>query len=65
MCAPRKSERTGNGGRNDDAEGPFPLSGNWWDEQAWARVEWDVEIEDGVIARCHCDQDGMGDRWDL
>jgi protein ImuB len=39
-------------------EGPFPLSGNWWDERAWARVEWDVEIENGIIARCHCDQDG-------
>jgi protein ImuB len=39
-------------------EGPFPLSGNWWDERAWARVEWDVEIENGVIARCHCDQAG-------
>jgi len=38
--------------------GPFPISGNWWDEHAWARVEWDVEIENGVIARCHCDQDG-------
>ena len=38
--------------------GPFPLSGNWWDERAWAQVEWDVEIENGVIARCHCDQDG-------
>ena len=24
----------------------------------WARVEWDVEIENGVIARCHCDQKG-------
>ena len=39
-------------------DGPFPLSGNWWDERAWARVEWDVEIENGVIGRCHCDQDG-------
>jgi protein ImuB len=39
-------------------EGPFPLSGNWWDERAWARVEWDVEIENGVIARCHCDRTG-------
>jgi len=39
-------------------EGPFPLSGNWWDERAWAWVEWDVEIENGVIARCHCDQTG-------
>jgi protein ImuB len=39
-------------------EGPFPLSGNWWDERAWARVEWDVEIENSVIVRCHCDQEG-------
>jgi protein ImuB len=39
-------------------EGPFPLSGNWWDERTWARVEWDVEIENGIIARCYCDQDG-------
>jgi protein ImuB len=39
-------------------DGPFPLSGNWWDEQAWARVEWDVELENGVIARCHCDDEG-------
>jgi hypothetical protein len=39
-------------------EGPFPLSGNWWDERAWARVEWDVEIENGIIARCYCDQEG-------
>jgi len=39
-------------------EGPYPLSGNWWDEQAWARVEWDVEIENGMIARCYRDQDG-------
>jgi protein ImuB len=39
-------------------DGPFPLSGNWWDEQAWARVEWDVELEAGVLARCHCDREG-------
>jgi protein ImuB len=39
-------------------EGPFPLSGNWWDERAWARVEWDVEIENGVVARCHWDREG-------
>ena len=39
-------------------DGPFPLSGNWWDERAWARVEWDIEIENGIIARCHCDHEG-------
>jgi protein ImuB len=39
-------------------DGPFPLSGNWWDEHAWAREEWDVELENGMLARCHCDGDG-------
>lgn len=38
--------------------GPFPLSGNWWDERAWARLEWDVELENGTVARCHCDAEG-------
>lgn len=39
-------------------DGPFPISGNWWDEKAWTLVEWDVELEDGVVARCHCDKKG-------
>jgi protein ImuB len=39
-------------------EGPFPLSGNWWDEKAWAQVEWDMELENGVVARCRCDKEG-------
>jgi hypothetical protein len=39
-------------------DGPFPLSGNWWDEKAWAQVEWDMELEDGVVARCHWDKEG-------
>ena len=38
-------------------EGPFAISGNWW-ERAWARAEWDVELENGTIARCHCDNSG-------
>jgi protein ImuB len=33
--------------------GPYPLSGNWWDEHAWARVEWDVEVANGPVLRCH------------
>jgi protein ImuB len=39
-------------------DGPFPLSGNWWDEKAWAQVEWDMELENGVVARCHWDKEG-------
>lgn len=38
--------------------GPFPLSGNWWDETRWARIEWDLELENGTVARCHCDEEG-------
>jgi protein ImuB len=45
-------------GRSVAQDGPFPLSGNWWDERAWTRVEWDVETENGVVARCHYDQHG-------
>src|SRR5438067_9153933 len=41
--------------------GPYPLSGNWWDERAWARVEWDVQVEDGTLLRCHLSEDG----WEI
>ena len=34
-------------------KGPYLASGNWWDEQAWDRAEWDVELENGAICRCH------------
>jgi hypothetical protein len=34
--------------------GPYLLSGNWWDEKSWARAEWDLQLEDGVLLRCHC-----------
>jgi len=33
--------------------GPFLLSGNWWDEKAWARAEWDMQLEDGELVRAH------------
>ena len=41
--------------------GPYPLSGNWWDEQAWTRVEWDVQVVDGTLLRCHVSEDG----WEI
>ena len=40
------------------SKGPFMISGNWWDEHTWARVEWDVELENGIVARCYCDEQG-------
>jgi protein ImuB len=33
--------------------GPFLLSGNWWDEKAWARAEWDMQLENGDLIRAH------------
>ncbi len=33
--------------------GPYFLSGNWWDEKSWVRAEWDLQLEDGQLVRCH------------
>jgi hypothetical protein len=33
--------------------GPYQLSSDWWDQQAWARTEWDVQLENGAVCRCH------------
>ena len=42
-------------------KGPYRASGNWWDENAWARSEWDLEMENGVLCQCHS-REG---RWEL
>jgi protein ImuB len=55
-----------------DQVGPFLLSGNWWDEKAWARAEHDFLLENGptssdygvtgeVLVRAH-EAEGM---WKL
>src|SRR6266567_3773928 len=36
-----------------EQRGPYFLSGNWWDEKAWARAEWDLQLQDGKLIRCH------------
>jgi protein ImuB len=36
-----------------DEKGPYKASGNWWDENAWDRAEWDVELENGALCQCH------------
>ncbi len=42
-------------------KGPYVASGNWWDENAWDRAEWDVELENDALCRCHHD----GEQWRL
>jgi protein ImuB len=40
-------------GKIIEQQGPYLLSGNWWDEKSWARAEWDVQLEDGELVRAH------------
>jgi protein ImuB len=44
-----------------DGKGPYLASGNWWDEKAWERAEWDLELENGALCRCH----SSGSQWAL
>jgi protein ImuB len=39
-----------------DQRGPYLISGNWWDETAWSRAEWDLQLENGILCRCHQSQ---------
>ena len=40
-------------GKIIEQRGPFLTSGNWWDEKSWTRAEWDLDLEDGKLVRCH------------
>jgi protein ImuB len=42
-------------------KGPYLASGNWWDENAWERAEWDLELENGALCQCHA----RGGQWGL
>ena len=42
-------------------KGPYTASGNWWDEKAWERAAWDLELENGALCQCH----SRGGRWEL
>jgi protein ImuB len=39
------------GGGISARRGPYQLSGDWWDNQAWSREEWDVELASGQLYR--------------
>ncbi len=51
----RSSELTG---EVSAQTGPYFLSGNWWNENHWARAEWDIELSTRAVARCHEDERG-------
>jgi len=48
-------------GKIADQRGPYLLSGNWWDENAWAHTEWDLQLEDGALCRGH----RTGETWEV
>ncbi|HEX5222338.1 MAG TPA: DNA polymerase Y family protein [Verrucomicrobiae bacterium] len=41
-----------------DVRGPFHSSGNWWDDNRWAREEWDVQTADGALYRIFRSHEG-------
>src|SRR5437773_2428706 len=45
-------------GKVAEQGGPYLASGNWWDETAWARAEWDLQLENGVVCRFYQSGDG-------
>src|SRR5947208_1161317 len=40
-------------GKVAQQSGPYRASGNWWDEKIWSRSEWDLELENRTLIRCH------------
>ena len=42
-------------------KGPYFASGNWWDEKSWTRAEWDLQLENNVLLRCH----QSGETWEI
>ena len=48
-------------GKVAEQRGPYLASGNWWDKTAWARSEWDLQLENAVLLRCH----QSGEAWEV
>jgi protein ImuB len=36
-----------------EQQGPYLISGNWWDEKSWVRAEWDLQPQNGDVVRVH------------
>ena len=43
-----------------DAAGPYRVSGQRWDKNAWTAEEWDIELSDGTLYRFSKRQDTLG-----
>ncbi len=43
-------------GKVQEHAGPYLASGNWWDEKNWSRAEWDLQLEEDVLCRCHSEK---------
>ncbi len=53
-------------GRVQSSAGPYFLSTQWWNEEAFAREEWDVEIaSEGAVAAYLIFRDPRNDTWYL
>src|ERR1700737_1909952 len=48
-------------GKIADQRGPYFASGNWWDEKSWTRAEWDLQLDNNVLLRCH----QSGETWEI
>src|ERR1700676_606753 len=46
------------GGEIFSHKGPYATSGNWWDEKSWTRAEWDLQLENSIVVRCHQSESG-------
>lgn len=44
-----------------EQDGPYMASGDWWDQATWARAEWDLQLGNGAVCRCHSE----GEMWQL
>jgi protein ImuB len=49
------------GGEIFSHKGPYATSGNWWDEKSWKRAEWDLQLDNNVLLRCH----RSGETWEI
>lgn len=55
---PVRVEARGVRGRVVAAAGPWRTAGEWWAATAWARDEWDVELDDGALYRLYREHSG-------